>query len=175
MKKILLSMLVLATMIACTPKETTNEAGTEVKSDSIGTVTSTGPDVDLIKNAFKYFAIGDWTNLAASYADGAKSFHNVWPSESDTTAGLTIPQIIEVYKKQRELMDGNINLDKSIYEVVTMPDGNKYGHSWVEMSWKSKKGVTEKRIIFSSYGINEEGKITHHWPIYDPKDGVNIE
>jgi hypothetical protein len=56
-----------------------------------------------------------------------------------------------------------------------MPDGNKYGHSWVEMSWKSKKGVTEKRIIFSSYGINNEGKITHHWPIYDPKDGVNIE
>ena len=100
-------MLVSATMIACTPKEITTEAGTEVKSDSIGTVTSTGPDVDLIKNAFKYFAIGDWTNLAASYADGAKSFHNVWPSESDTTAGLTIPQIIEVYKKQN-VIDGKV-------------------------------------------------------------------
>lgn len=113
-------MLVSATMIACTSKETTTEEGTEVKSDSTGTVTSTGPDVELIKNAFAYFAIGDWTNLAASYADSAKSFHNVWPSESDTTAGLTIPQIIEVYKKQRELMDGNINLDRSIYEVVTV-------------------------------------------------------
>ena len=73
--------------------------------------------------------------------DTAKSYHNIWPSNTDTTVGVKIPVIIEVFKKQREFIDGNLTIGGTIYEVVTMPDGNKYGHSWVEMSWKSKKGV----------------------------------
>jgi hypothetical protein len=88
--------------------------------------------------------------------------------------GVKIPVIIEVFKKQREFIDGNLTIGGTIYEVVTMPDGNKYGHSWVEMSWKSKKGVAGKVVVFNSFGINKDGKITYEWPIYDTKDVATL-
>ena len=93
---------------------------------------------------------------------------------SDTTVGVKIPALIEGFKKQRELMDGNVTMGNSIIEVVTMPDGNKYGHVWVELSWKSKKGEVGKSVLFDSYGINKDGKISYEWPIYDTKDVVKL-
>ncbi len=174
MKKLLLCILVSASLIACTNQETKTDEKKEVASDTKGTVTLTGPDVDLIKKSFTYFADGDWTNLASCYADSAKSFHNVWYS-TDTSVGVAIPKIIEVFKKQRELIDGNINLGETVCEVVTMPNGYKYGHFWAELSWKSKKGVPGKMVIFNSYGINKDGKITYDWPIYDTKDVVKLK
>jgi hypothetical protein len=171
MKKLLLCILVSASLIACTTPTPTTETATA----TTGTVTTTGPDVDMMQKSFTYFANGDWANLALCYADTAKAFHNTWPSSTDTTVGLSIPTIIEGFKKQRELIDGNIELGKSIYEVVTMTDGKKYGNSWLEMSWTSKKGVTGKMVIFSTFGINKDGKLTFHWPIYDTKDVVNLK
>ena len=55
-----------------------------------------------------------------------------------------------------------------------LPDGNKYGHAWVELSWKSKKGVPGKAVVFNSFGINKDGKITYEWPIYDTKDVAKL-
>jgi hypothetical protein len=172
MKKLVLCFLVSATMIACTTKETEKAETTAVTT---GSVTTTGPDVEMMKNSWTYFANGDWDNLALCYADSAKAFHNVWPSASDTTVGMNVKNIIERFKKQRELIDGNIELGKNIYEVVTMPDGNKYGHSWNEMSWTSKKGVTGKMVVFNSFGFNKDGKLTFNWSIYDTKDVVNLK
>ena len=171
MKKIILCFLVSASLIACTNQETKTEA----KTETTGSVTTTGPDVDMLKKGTTAFANGDWVTAASNYADTAKSYHNIWPSNTDTTVGVTIPVIIEVFKKQREFIDGNLTIGGTIYEVVTMPDGNKYGHSWVEMSWKSKKGVAGKVIVFNSFGINNDGKITYEWPIYDTKDVVNLK
>jgi hypothetical protein len=171
MKKILLCFLVSASFIACTNQE----SKTEAKTETTGTVTTTGPDVDMLKKGTTAFANGDWATVASNYADTAKSYHNSWPSNTDTTVGVTIPVIIEVFKNQRELIDGNLTIGGTIYEVVTMPDGSKYGHSWVEMSWTSKKGVAGKVIVFNSFGINKDGKITYEWPIYDTKDVVNLK
>ena len=171
MKKLALCFLVSASLIACTSKETETEA----KTETTGSVTTTGPEVEMMKNSWTYFANGDWANLALCYADSSKSFHNVWPSKSDTTVGVNVQNIIERFKKQRELIDGNIELGRNIYEVVTMPDGNKYGHSWNEMSWTSKKGVTGKTVVFNSFGFNKDGKLTFNWSIYDTKDVVNLK
>ncbi|MEI6586251.1 MAG: hypothetical protein WCL56_09200 [Sediminibacterium sp.] len=171
MKKITLFLITTISLIACTNQE----SKTEAKTETTGTVTTTGPDVDMLKKGTTAFANGDWATVASNYADTAKSYHNSWPSNTDTTVGVKIPVIIEVFKKQRELIDGNLTIGGTIYEVVTMPDGNKYGHSWVEMSWKSKKGVAGKAIVFNSFGINKDGKITYEWPIYDTKDVVNLK
>ena len=157
-------------MFACAP--------TEVKTDSAaattGTVTTSGPDVDLVKKSITAWADGDWATYASTYADTAKAVHNGWPSATDTTVGVKMSIMIENFKKQRELMDGNITMGNSIIEVVTMPDGNKYGHLWVELSWKSKKGVVGKSVLFDSYGINKDGKISYEWPIYDTKDVATL-
>ena len=173
MKKLLLCFLVSASLLACNNQE----AKTETKPatpETKGTVTSTGPDVDLIKKCITAFANADWATYASCYADTAKAFHNVWPSATDTSVGVRIPQLIEGHKKQREIADGNITLGETIYEVVTMPDGNKYGHLWVKMSWKLKNGAIGKTVLFNSYGINKDGKITYEWPIFDTKDVVRV-
>jgi len=170
MKKIILLFVTATTLFACK----TSEVKTETTASATGTVTSTGPDVDMLKKGTTAFANGDWATVASNYADTAKSYHNIWPSNSDTTLGVKIPVIIEVFKKQREFIDGNLTIGGTIYEVVTMPDGNKYGHSWVEMSWKSKKGVAGKVVVFNSFGINKDGKITYEWPIYDTKDVATL-
>jgi hypothetical protein len=168
MKKIILLFLTATTLFACK----TNEVKTETTTSATGTVTATGPDVDLIKKSITAFANGDWATYASTYADTAKSYHNIWPS--DTTAGVKIPVLIEGFKKQRELMDGNLTMGGTIFEVVTMPDGSKYGHVWVDFSWKNKKGVVGKSVLFDSYGINKDGKISYEWPIYDTKDVVRL-
>ena len=170
MKKLLVGILVLASMIACTSQETK----TEVKTETTGTVTASGPDVDLIKKSITAFADGDWATYASTYADTAKSYHNIWPSNTDTTVGVKIPVLIEGFKKQRELMDGKLTMGGTIFEVVTMPDGSKYGHVWVDFTWKNKKGEVGKSVLFDSYGINKDGKISYEWPIYDTKDVVRL-
>jgi hypothetical protein len=63
MKKLLLCILVSASLIACTSKET--------KTEKTGTVTTSGPDVDLIKKSITAFANGDWATYASTYADTA--------------------------------------------------------------------------------------------------------
>ena len=170
MKKIVLLFVTATTMFACAP--------TEVKTDSAasatGTVTSTGPDVDMLKRGTTAFANGDWATVASNYADTAKSYHNIWPSNTDTTAGVKIPVLIEGFKKQRELMEGKLTMGGTIFEVVTMPDGSKYGHVWVDFTWKNKKGVAGKVVVFNSFGINKDGKITYEWPIYDTKDVATL-
>ena len=170
MKKIVLLFLAATTLFACQ----TNEVKTETAPAASGSVTTTGPDVDLIKKSITAWADGDWATYASTYADTAKAVHNGWPSATDTTVGVKMPIMIENFKKQRELMDGNVTMGNSIIEVVTMPDGNKYGHVWVELSWKNKKGEVGKSVLFDSYGINKDGKISYEWPIYDTKDVVKL-
>jgi len=170
MKKIVLLFLTATTLFACK----TSEVKTETAASASGSVTTTGPDVDLIKKSITAWADGDWATYASTYADTAKAVHNGWPSATDTTVGVKMSIMIENFKKQRELMDGNITMGNSIIEVVTMPDGNKYGHLWVELSWKNKKGVVGKSVLFDSYGINKDGKISYEWPIYDTKDVATL-
>jgi hypothetical protein len=170
MKKIVLLFLAATTLFACQ----TNQVKTETALATSGSVTTTGPDVDLIKKSITAWANGDWATYISTYADTAKSYHNIWPLTTDTTVGAKMPVLIEGFKKQRELMDGNVTMGNSIIEVVTMPDGSKWGHVWVELSWKSKKGVAGKSVLFDSYGINKDGKISFEWPIYDTKDVATL-
>jgi len=170
MKKIVLLFVTATTLFACAP----TEVKTDIAASATGTVTATGPDVDLIKKSITAFADGDWDTYASTYADTAKSYHNVWPSNTDTTVGVKIPVLIEGFKKQRELMDGKLTMGGTIFEVVTMPDGSKYGHVWVDFTWKNKKGEVGKSVLFDSYGINKDGKISYEWPIYDTKDVAKL-
>jgi ABC-type antimicrobial peptide transport system ATPase subunit len=173
MKKIALLFVTATTLFAC--KQT--EVKTEIPANAVstnGTVTNSGPDVELIKKSITAFANGDWDTYASTYADSAVAVHNAWPNKKDTTTAVKMPVMIERFKKQRELIDGNLTMGGTIYEVLTMPNGNKYGHLWVKLSWKSKKGVPGELILFDSYGINKDGKISYEWPIYDTKDVVKL-
>lgn len=146
----------------------TASATAATSAASTGSVTTTGPDVELMKKAGNAWATGDFETYLSCYADTARSVHNAWAS-NDTTVAKKMSSFIGLFKKSREGMVGNVTIHNSIYEVVTMPDGSKYGHAWVDCSWKTKDGGTGKSVIFNSYGI-KDGKFTYEWPIYDTKD-----
>ena len=167
MKKTFLVAMFATTIFACsTPAE--NKTDATSASTATGSVTTEGPEVDLMKKAAESWANANWDAYLSCYADTARSVHNAWAS-NDTTIAKKVSSHIDQFKKSREAMEGNVTINNSIYEVVTMPDGSKYGHAWLDISWKTKKGEIGKTVIFNSYGI-KDGKFTYEWPIYDTKD-----
>ncbi len=165
MKKTILVAIIATTLFACKQ----NETKTETAAAGTSAVTTSGPDVDLMKKAAESWASGDWAGYLSCYADTALSVHNAWAVTTDTIIARKLPSYIDLFKKSRIPLEGNIKIDNSIYEVVTMLDGSKYGHAWIGVSWKTKTGVVSKTVIFNSYGI-KDGKITYEWPIYDTKE-----
>ena len=167
MKKTILVAMIATTIFACsTPAEKKTE--TTSAPSTTGSVTTEGPEVDLMKKAAESWANANWDAYLSCYADTARSVHNAWAS-NDTTIAKKVSSYINQFKKSREAMEGNVTINNGIYEVVTMPDGSKYGHVWLDISWKTKKGEIGKTVIFNSYGI-KDGKFTYEWPIYDTKD-----
>ncbi|MEN9382709.1 MAG: hypothetical protein RI940_1592 [Bacteroidota bacterium] len=172
MKKTLLLSVICATLFACSTPEEKKETSETGTATAAGSVTTTGPEVDLMKKAQNAWAAGDWDTYLSCYADTARSVHNGWAS-NDTTVAKKMSSFIDQFKKSRELMDGNVTVENTIYEVVTMADGSQYGHAWANLSWKTKKGVVSKSVIFNSYGI-KDGKLTYEWPIYDSKPFTDL-
>ncbi len=165
MKKTFLIASAMGLLIACGTKQ--NETTTEVKAETgLGTVTTSGPEVETMKKSFTAFANGNWDELTNYFADSAVSFHNVWAADT-SVKGVPIKEMIEIFKKDRPNYEGNFQLNTPIVEVVTMADGSKYGHIWVEITAQHKNGKKIKQVVFNSFGINKDGKFTSEWPIYD--------
>ena len=165
MKKTIFVAILATSLFACkAPAE--NNATTSTSTTS---VTTEGPDVELMKKAAESWASGNWDAYLSCYADTAISVHNTWAVTTDTAVTRKVSSYIDTFKKSREGMEGNVTINNSIYEVVTMGDGSKYGHAWLDCSWKTKDGGTSKTLIFNSYSI-KDGKFTTEWPIYDTKE-----
>jgi hypothetical protein len=165
MKKTFFVALLATTLFACsTPAENKVEATAGTTS-----VTTEGPDVELMKKAAESWATGNWDAYLSCYADTAISVHNTWAVTTDTNVSRKVSSYIDSFKKSREAMDGNVTIENSIYEVVTMADGSKYGHAWFNLSWKTKEGGTSKTLLFNSFTI-KDGKLVTEWPIYDTKE-----
>lgn len=165
MKKTFLIASAMVFLIACgtKPAEPTT---TETAEAGAGTIVTTGPEVEAMKNSFTAFANGNWDELTTYFADSAVSYHNVWPLDT-AVKGVPIKDMIENFKKDRPNYEGNFQLNTPIVEVVTMANGSKYGHIWVEITAQRKDGKTIKQVVFNSFGINKDGKFTSEWPIYD--------
>lgn len=165
MKKTFLIACAMIFLMACGTKPT-EPTTTETVEAGAGTVVTSGPDVEAMKNSFTAFANGNWDELTSYFADSAVSFHNIWAADT-SVKGVLIKDMIETFKKDRPNYEGNFQLNTPIVEVVTMADGSKFGHIWVEITAQHKNGKVIKQVVFNSFGINKDGKFTSEWPIYD--------
>ena len=116
----MLVAIIATSLFACKQ----NQKNSETTTTQTGSVTSTGPDVDLMKKAADSWASGDWDAYLSCYADTAISVHNAWAVTTDTTVARKVSSYIDLFKKSREAMDGNVTINNTIFEVVTMPDGS---------------------------------------------------
>lgn len=170
MKKTILVAIIATTLFACsTPAENKGEAtasGTATAGTS--SCVKEGPEVDLMKKAITAYASGDWATMASCFADTAKSFHN-----NDTVA-MKMSDRIELFKKQRENIDGAVDAGTPNFEVVTVEStdpqyqGIKWGHAWVRFKFKPKGGTPRSSLTFASLAI-KDGKIIWEQVIYDNK------
>ena len=61
---------------------------------------------------------------------------------------------------------GDIEILNQIYEVVTVPNGSKYGHGWFEFSSENKTGEKYNNTVFVSWGFKND-KLAWEWAIYN--------
>lgn len=162
MKKLMMPLLMATVLFACsTPTEKAAPAETAAATSSC---VRTGPDVDLINKAIASYGKGDWATLASCFSDTATSNHN-----NDSVA-MKIADRIELYKKQRAGIDGEVEYGKPNVEVVTVEGSNgiKWGHSWTKFTSKNKAGKTTSTLTFASFAI-KDGKLQWEGIIYDTK------
>lgn len=163
MKKTIFIAMLATTLFACSTtgekKETTTSGSSFLQA---------GPEVDLIKKVVTAYSNGDWATMASYYSDTAKSWHN-----NDTVA-MNMKDRIELFKKQRENIDGPVEVGTSNFEVVTVANPEpqykdiKWGHAWVRFKFKEKEGALKSNLTFSSLAI-KDGKIIWEQVIYDTK------
>ena len=166
MKKTFLVAFLAVTLFAC--KNTSDKTVTTNATASTSSCVKEGPEVDLMKKALTAYSTGDWATMASCFSDTALSYHNA------DSVGMKMSDRIELFKKQRESIDGNIDTGNPNFEVVTVASTDdkykdyKWGHVWVKFTTKSKAGVTKKTATFASFAI-KNGKIDWEQVIYDTK------
>jgi hypothetical protein len=171
MKKIIFAGALLF-LFACgqqTPK-------TEVVSDvtdstsakpSTGTAAYDGPDVELMKKLLSSVEKADWEAARSCFSDSAVIMYNVWAPDT-TQKGIPLADVLANEKADRVNWE-NVSYGDPIYEVVTVPSGEKYGHLWARYTAKNKKtGKAVDVPLFASYLI-KDGKLQWEWAIYDSK------
>jgi hypothetical protein len=166
MKKTLLLAVLATSLFACST--TTEKKESTEGAASASSCVKEGPEVDLIKKTITAYSSGDWATLATCFSDTAKSWHN------NDTAAMKMSDRIELFKKNRENIDGAVDPGTPNIEVVTVPTtdeqykGIKWGHAWINFKSKLKGGVPKSNLTFVSFAI-KDGKIIWEQVIYDTK------
>ena len=166
MKKIILIGILAVTLFSC--KSNSEKVAKAESTTSTSSCDKEGPEVDLMNKVITAYSNGDWATMSSCFSDSALSFHNA------DTVGMKMSDRIELFKKQRESLDGNVDPGKPNFEVVTVDTKDekykdyKWGHAWVRFTRKSKTGVTTSTLTFASFAI-KDGKIAWEQVIYDTK------
>jgi len=163
----IVSCFLIYLLFACSqlPKPASAPESTEQTASKAGAAFS-GPDVDLLKKAYKAYEQGDWATLRAVYSDSAATINNAMATDENVPS-TPIDSVIAAHKLARETIYEGMSINNPIYEVVTTEDGSKYGHVWSKLTTKLRKtGETINVTVFGSYGI-KDGKLTFEWVIYN--------
>ena len=125
--------------------------------------TQSGPDVELIKKLIQTYAAGDFEAYRSLFVDDTNISHNSWGDEGK----ITIDQLMENHKTHHKQLAKPIEIINSIYEVVTLKNGSKHGHAWVNFKNTYKNGEVVIAPVFVALGINDDSKIRYEWAFYD--------
>lgn len=119
----------------------------------------------LIRNIVESYAKGDFKKLRSYFSDDAKVVHNQWGPAAE---GITIDELIETHKKHHATLAKPVEVLNSIYEAVTLPNGGKHAHGWINMRNTTKSGEVTDTNVFVAFGVGNDGKATYEWALFDP-------
>ncbi|MBT4308443.1 MAG: hypothetical protein HOD48_08425 [Candidatus Marinimicrobia bacterium] len=158
MKKIY--MILICCMVLASNSAFAQNKNTE-KEDLSG-FTFEGPEINLIKKAVQHFTKGELKAYRACFTDSATFVHNQWGNDNPQS----IDELVKIHQEAKDQRKGDIEILNQIYEVVTVPNGSKYGHGWFEFSSENKTGDKLVNTVFVSWGFKDD-KLAWEWAIYN--------
>ena len=104
-------------------------------------VTSSGPDVDLIKNRVESWRSGDIDRWRSYYAKEAKYRQNDWGKMAP------IAELDALRRSFHKKLKGKPTIGKAIYGVITTKDGTNRAHLWFEAEVRFKSGEVVTNVV----------------------------
>lgn len=129
---------------------------------------TTGPEIDLVKQMVKDYEAGDWETWITHFADTAKIHHNTWENISATPL-----EIRDNFKTNLSALSSYEFEDAPIYyEKVVTDEGKTWVNFWG--NWKGVFASNGKEITFPVHlSINvEDGKVQEEFAMYNMADFV---
>ena len=156
-------MILICCMVLASNSAFAQNKNTE-KEDLSG-FTFEGPEINLIKKAVQHFTKGELKAYRACFTDSATFVHNQWGNDNPQS----IDELVKIHQEAKDQRKGDIDILNQIYEVVTVPNGSKYGHGWFEFSSENKTGDKLVNTVFVSWGFKDD-KLAWEWAIYNTAD-----
>ncbi|MBA4153496.1 nuclear transport factor 2 family protein [Flavobacterium sp.] len=148
MKKILILLVTLTTMVACQNKVRYTQKSAEIET---------------YKKSIKDYEMANWESMATHYADTAKIMNNVTKKK-----GISVAQNIELNKKDISVLSSyGFVADESEYEMVETDKGETWVNFWG--LWQGRLKATDELfeipVHLTARFIN--GKIVSEYGYWD--------
>lgn len=124
--------------------------------------TQSGDGVALMRKAMKDFASGDIDAYRACFTEDANFCHNAWGEWE------SIDILADRHRAFHEQLSGPIEITNLIVEMVTLDDGSKHAHAWVNFKAPFKDGTVDETFAMVAMGVNDdETELKYEWAAYD--------
>lgn len=155
MKKLLYLTSLTILFISCNPSV----------NESKSSVTNEGDQINSLKSLISSFTAGDWETYRSHFTDDANVAHNVWWNNENET--ISIDEMLAQHIWNRDNVFASLSVNEGIYEIITLENGNQFGHVWIEFTTNGYNSDEEIKIpVNLSYAMNGN-KVSFEWAFYD--------
>ena len=151
-------------LAACDSTQKTDapaDATTEAPASKAAFIQS-GDGVALMRKAMQDFASGDIDAYRACFTEDANFCHNAWGEWE------SIDVLADRHRAFHEELSGPIEITNLIVEMVTLDNGSKHAHAWLNFKAPLKDGTVDETFAIVAMGVNEdETKLKYTWAASD--------
>ena len=152
------TVVLIGGLTACNATQKADDATPESKA----AFTQSGDGVELMRTAMKNFASGDIDAYRLCFTEDANFCHNAWDEWE------SIDVLADRHRAFHEELSGPIEITNLIVEMVTLKNGSKHAHAWVNFKAPLKDGTIDETFAIVAMGVNgDETKLKYEWASYD--------
>ena len=162
MKKLLLCILVSASLIACKNQET-KEINNAANPNQDGITISKSTNIDIVKEINEDLAAFDFAKLRSHYTDSSNVHDNLIIQQIDTNLATFIPM-------KNAGIKFSIEGEPLVFEIINnKPDSITGYTNYVDTyyTFSVNKGNVKKIFKLNQVFAMKDGKVLEEWDVYD--------
>jgi hypothetical protein len=117
-------------------------------------------EIDAARYAVRMYVSGNIDAWRACYIDDAMWTHNKW------RANKPIDELAGIHRQFHGMVE-NLSVSAANFELVTMMDGTKFVHAWLQFRAKYKSGEVADTTCFLGLRVTEHNRFAYEVGIYD--------